>query len=223
MSITLIVMTDGRSGYLSRAIDSMHHLHGTITRRVLHDDTGDVDHRSDLRRTYPDWEIRGTVRRSGFAGAYGNAWEWLTHCDDSEFVFSTEDDFEFIRPVDLDAMCRVLADRAHLTQLALRRQSWNAEERDAGGIVERDPDAYTEVRHGAATWLEHRRFHTTNPSLMRRGFIAAHRWPQGQHSEGRFAVDLFRSDPAARAGYWGAKDSGIWCEHIGDIRAGYGY
>ena len=219
--ITLIVMTDGRSGYLAQAMDSMHHLRGDVTRRVLHDDTGDVEHRSHLRRHYPGWDVIGPPRRAGFGGAYQSAWEWLAHNDDNRFVFSTEEDFVFTRDVDLAAMADVLTARPYLSQLALRRQAWNPVEEAAGGVVEVNPDAYTEVTDGA-TWLEHRLFHTTNPSLMRREFVAAHPWPNVRQSEGIFAHGLF-TDPDIRAGYWGGFESGQWVEHIGEVRTGRGY
>lgn len=222
--ITLVVMTDGRLDYLARSLSTTDRLHGSIIRRVLHDDTGDDDYRDDLREQFPDWTVIGTPQRAGFAGAYRHAWAWLrTHDVNVPFVFTTEDDFRFTRDVDLTAMMRVLAPRLHLTQLALRRQPWNAKERAAGGIVESHPAAYTDCRDGDDQWLEHRLFHTTNPSLMRRDFIESRNWPDGENSEGRFGLSVFAADPSARAGFWGARGSGEWVEHIGGERRGHGY
>jgi hypothetical protein len=146
-------------------------------------------------------------------------------------VFSTEDDFLFARPVDLSAMGAVLDANPHLVQLALRRQPWNAEERSAGGIVEQHPEAYTEHRDSEGrAWLEHRLFMTTNPSLYRRS-LCAMGWPDVPRSEGQLTAYLLRHGvtttgmPAERVrfGFWGARDSGEWCEHIGHERVGTGY
>ena len=223
MSIVALVMTDGRSGYLSTAIDSMHYLSGDVTRRVLHDDTGDHDHRRDLTKEYPDWEVIGTPTRAGFGGAYRHAYQWLANYTTQPYIFSTEDDFEYIRDVDLDAMVQVLDTHRHLTQLALRRQPWNHDERAAGGIVEQRPRAYLDCRdYRGHHWLEHNLFHTTNPSLIRRSLIVDHEWPTVPHSEGVFSAGLF-ADRSARAAFWGQRDSGEWCRHIGDVRSGRGY
>ncbi len=217
--ITLVVMTDGRQNYLSRSLTTVNRLHGLITRRVLHDDTGDEDYRDELRDVmYPHWEVIGPPARSGFAGAYRSMWAWVRDHDTNPFVMTTEDDFRFTRDVDLAGMCAVLAAHPYLTQLALRRQPWNDIERAAGGIVESNPGAYTD-RGG---WLEHRLFHTTNPSLMRRDMFTDYEWPTGANSEGRFGINLF-TDPHIHAGFWGSRGSGEWVDHIGDERAGHGY
>lgn len=220
MTTTLMVMTDGRLDYLARSLTTVNRLHGDITRRVLHDDTGDDDYRDYLRDLYPDWEVIGTPQRAGFAGAYRSAWAQLAGtCD---YLLSTEDDFVFTRDVDLTAMAAVLADRhPHLAQLALRRQPWNDAEKAAGGIVEQSPDDYPEHRDEHGEWLEHRRFFTTNPSLIP-AWVLRRPWPTGPNSEGRFGVALF-TDPAKRAGFWGSKSSGEWVQHIGAERRGHGY
>lgn len=221
--IALLVMTDGRDGYLAQAMESMHYLTGGITRRVLHDDTGDIQHRQHLARAYPQWDVIGTPGRSGFGGAYRHAYDWLALHATEPYVFSTEDDFEFIRAVELDAMVTVLDTNRRLTQLALRRQPWNPQEQAAGGIVEQHPRDYLDCRdYRGNYWLEHRRFHTTNPSLLRRSLIREHPWPTVPHSEGVFSAAVF-ADHTARAGYWGRRDSGEWCRHIGDVRTGRGY
>lgn len=219
MTITLVVMTDGRLDYLGRSLTTTNRLHGPITRRVLHDDTGDDDYRDELRDLYPDWEVIGTPQRAGFGGAYRSMWSWVRTYDTNPFVFTTEDDFRFTRDVDLAAMATVLASHPYLSQLALRRQPWNDVERAAGGIVESNPDAYTD----RGTHLEHRLFHTTNPSLMRRDMFTDYDWPTGLHSEGRFGRALCDSDPHIHAGFWGSRNSGEWVEHIGAERRGNGY
>lgn len=219
--IAVVVMTDGRRDCIEQAIASMHHLHGPITRKLIHDDSGDSDYRGWLVATFPQFDLVATGNRSGFGGAYNNAWRHLARLPE-RFVFSTEDDFVFTRPVDLLAMADVLDENLCLHQLALRRQPWNPEERLAGGIVEQHPGDYRELfDHGHRHWLEHRRFFTTNPSLIRRS-LCEQGWPTDEHSEGVFSHRLF-VDPAARCGFWGSRDSGEWVEHIGHQRVGTGY
>lgn len=229
MSVLLLVMTDGRRDCIERAIPSLEqHLYGqnirsTITRRVIHDDSGDPDYRDWLVGKFDDYEvIWHPAGRQGFGGAYRNAWRFLTGAEEP-FVFSTEDDFVLNRAVNLDDLAFVLAVRPHLAQLALRRQPWNPDELQAGGVIEQHPDAYTDmVGYGGKKWLEHRLFFTTNPSLIRRR-LCSQGWPDTEHSEGHFSIDLFRQDPEATCGFWGARSDGPWVTHIGTERVGVGY
>lgn len=219
--ITVMVMTDGRRECIVPAIESLIRLQGPVSLRVIHDDSGDPDYRPWLLRTFPGWTIVSTGKRSGFGGAVRSARHWLTVHDSNPFTWWHEDDFVLTRDIDLPGMVQVLGERRHLTQLALRRQPWNAREREAGGVVEQYPDDFTEWSDGTYRWLEHRRWFTTNPALLPR-WIVGDVWPQGNDSEGRYGIGLFR-DPNLRSGYWGDYSSGEWCEHIGHERMGTGY
>ncbi len=224
--ITVLVMTDGRLDCLRQSLPSLQtYLHGPVTRWIVHDDTGDQQYHQLLDyHTGPAWELVTTDARSGFGGAYRHAYDWWLANDTNDYLWSHEDDFVLTRPVDLAAMVQVLAAHDYLTQLALRRQPWNPVEKAAGGIVESRPHDYTE-RHDVDghAWLEHRLFHTTNPSLVPRRLLEAHRWPTGPRSEGMFSRDVFDCHAEARAAYWGDRASGEWCKHVGHERVGRGY
>lgn len=220
--ITAVVLTDGRRECITRSVASLEHLRGPVSVRMIHDDSGDPAYAAWLWDRFPGWVVHSTPERSGFAGAVRSARQWLARYDRNPYVWWHEDDFVITRTVDLPAMCDVLSDDINLVQLALRRQPWNDSERAAGGIVEQHPDAYYEIRDSGRAWLEHRRFYTTNPHLTRRGVLTDTDWPTGAESEGRYGLALF-ANPRLRAGFWGARDSGEWCEHIGHTRAGTGY
>lgn len=159
-------------------------------------------------------EDRG--HRLGFAGAIQKGWSQVR----TDYVFHLEADFTFNRPVPVDDMISVLEARPYLVQMALLRQPWNERERAAGGIVQMDPELYSPASWNGYRWLEHRRNVTTNPCVWPRRVIDRG-WPQVKHSEGHFGIDLFASDPALRAAYWGAGEE--WVTHIGDVRSGRGY
>lgn len=220
--IALLVMTDGRRDCIAQTIPSaLYALHGPITRQIIHDDSGDPEYRAWLHEQFPGFEIIGG-KRSGFAGAYARAWQHLAAAVPEPWVFSTEDDFMFNRPVDLIDFINVLNQNPRLAQLALRRQAWGPEEEAVGGVVEKNPGAYVEmVDHAHRRWLEHRLFWTTNPSLHRT-LTCALGWPRKPQSEGLFTHRLLE-DPDLRFGYWGARDSSTWVTHIGHQRAGSGY
>ncbi|MBK6580439.1 MAG: hypothetical protein IPG17_30630 [Sandaracinaceae bacterium] len=139
--ITVLVMTDGRLDCLRQSLPSLQtHLHGPVTRWLIHDDTGDKQYHQLLDyHTGPTWELVTTEQRSGFGGAYRHAYDWWLANDTNDYLWSTEDDFVLTRPVDFAAMVQVLAAHDYLTQLALRRQPWNPVEKAAGGSWSPDP------------------------------------------------------------------------------------
>lgn len=222
--ITLVCITDGRWDCISRTIPSaLANLQGPITRRLIYDDSADALNRSKLHDAFPTFTVAHSAEgRLGFGGAIRFMWQHLAAWDENPFIFWLEDDFTFNRLVDLDAMMLVLNQRPHLVQLALRRQPWNAQEKEAGGVVELRPDTYTDCHDGAHDWLEHANFFTTNPSLFHRS-LCEKGWPSDPFSEGKFGAQLRESDPQTRFGFWGARDSGEWVEHIGRERVGIGY
>lgn len=232
VTVAALVMTDGRVDCLDRTLASFdQHVPRPIDYRYLWDDTGNDDHFNYLRLAYRHrgWvPVRGMVGKEGFGGAIRSAWQWLLDNTDADYIFHVEDDFLFEQPVPVDAIIKVLERRPYLAQMALRRQAVNADEIAAGGVVELNPDKFTEVRDGRQVWIEHRQFHTTNPSLFRRALLEVG-WPEGDHSEGVFTHRLLGggfddvSGDAVRFGYWGAKTSAPWIHHIGDQRVGHGY
>lgn len=234
--IALLVMTDGRA-YVHDTIRSAEEnlVGATISERWIHDDSGRPEHTARLRAAFPEYRVVATPGRSGFGGAIRSAWNMLRTDSTAPYVFHLEDDFTFVRPVQLADMIGVLQLAPELLQLALRRQPWNDQERAAGGIVEQHPDAYTECEHvitddgcteakWSASWLEHRLFFTTNPSIYHRELYRWNDWPTGANSEGRFSHQLLnRYGPRARFGFFGSRASGEWVHHIGAERVGTGY
>lgn len=231
MEIVCLVMTDGRLDCLDKTLASINEqVRGPISAKYLWDDTGNDDYFLYLTsyRRHGWTPLRGPVGREGFGGAIRRAWQWLADHTDTPFVFSSEDDFVYERRVDLRAMAEVLIVQPYLAQMALRRQPWNDAEIKAGGVVEANSKAFTEVGEGRIHWLEHREFWTTNASLFRRQLLDVG-WPEGEHSEGAFTHQLLGagfdgvSGDRLRFGYWGKRDTPPWITHIGATRVGTGY
>ena len=215
--VLLVYVTNGRAECLSRAVTSFtERVDGPVMRRVIVDDSGDPDYQAWIRYTFPDHELMCTKGRTGFDGAYRKVWGLVVWYG-LPWAFVIEDDFTAERTIDLRAMQATMLADPNLVQMALRRQAWFPGEIKAGGVIELNPDGYTDT----VTHLEHREFVTTNPALWSRDFVVHNPWPTGPHSESRFAQQAFK-DPDARAGYWGQRTDAPWVIHDGE-RQGTGY
>lgn len=223
--VALVVLTNGRDEYLQQTLESARRrLAGLITKRLILDDSGDPDHSMNLARLYPQFQVLGSGNESrGFGGACAVLWSYVQKLTVEPYVFWLEDDFTFNDVVYLDALADVLEVNPQLSQLALRRQAWNPQERAVGGVIELDPSSYEDRVSGKRRyhWLEHRNFWTTNPSLIPRRTFNQFNWPVVDHSEGVF-TQLVR-DAGQTFGYWGTRASGSWVTHIGHERTGTGY
>jgi hypothetical protein len=227
--ITLLVMTDGRREYLAQTLASFDHfVTGKITRRVIHDDSGDPEYKDWLRYEYGAWDsdIIDSDERLGYSRAVQRAWQYLEG-DTNRFTFHLEDDFMFNRPVDLDELVEFLDQKWWLAQIALRRGAWGREQR---GFVEDSPSAYKQCLDGEHAWLEHRLYYTMTPHLYR-SRLRKVGWPDGIGSEIHFKDKLLQeglpwnvSGTNVRFGFWGGIEDGANAvTHIGYERLGHGY
>lgn len=221
--VALVVLTDGRDCVYRSVPSALHALRGPVTNLVMFDDSGDEEHRQELRREFPNFTHVNFGPRRGYGTVMHHAWQWITDHVTERWVFWLEDDFTFNRDVPLDDMAAVLDTNPHLVQMALRRQPWNETELAAGGIVEALPQAYTDHHddHGRH-WLEHRQFWTSNPSLFRTD-ICELGWPDVPLSEAAFAAKILDDHPERRCAFYGPRHDTPWVEHVGYQRAGTGY
>lgn len=202
MTVCLLLIGDGREDYHERSYAS---LMDAIDRRVI-DDVVPVD---------------DSEHRLGFCGAIQAGWDRALQLG-ADYIVHVELDFIFNAPVPLDRMIAVLERHPELAQLVLKRQPWNEQEHEAGGIVEQHPDDYLDRQDdGGDVWTEHRRFWSTNPCLYSTHWCRLG-WPQEPRSEGVFTHRLL-ADPLLRFAFWGAKTAAPLVEHIGDERLGKGY
>lgn len=231
MSVLVLVFDDGRLDYLERTVESFReHVQGDEFHLIVHQD--EPADQARTRALLPDCEVIGGDQRSGFAGAIRRAWAHAAQpqFDRFDFVFHLEGDFTFNRKVNVQLLQITLDSHPELAQMAFRRQPWNQAERDAGGVVELNPQAFKQITNAFGwSWLHHRLFFTTNPSLYRRDLLSA-RWPSQAKSEGLFTAKLRDRGlpwgvpgPMVEFGYWGHRDDPPWVEHIGHVRAGSGY
>ncbi len=225
-SVTVVVHTGGsdeawteRSAYLRQSLASLNeNVTGPIVQRVIYSDWG-PEHRDELDAiaTEHGYYVAGDGHH-GYTGSMRRMWTYLAKRAKGQFVFATEDDFTYPRPVALEPMIETLRDNPKLAQIALLRDAFYQDEKETGGILGWPEPAFTKVGQNGTSRLEHRLFWTANPSLFRRSITAAP-WPLGKHSETLFGKSLLSA--GYRFSFWG--DHEELTRHIGQVRAGSGY
>lgn len=160
--IALVVITDGRIDYLRQTIASAAANLPEIGLRILIDDSGDPDHAEALADEWPWWYRVSNPRRRGFGQTVRVAWESALSLK-PDHIFHLEEDFTFNGPVDIDALIGTLDENPQLSQVALKRQPVNDQERAAGGFMETWPADKAWQKDG---FVEHWVNFTTNPCLI---------------------------------------------------------
>lgn len=242
----LVVLTHGPDPEpLRRTLTAFHqHVRPLPTEGVVYcDGEAPIKRASDeafLRNDWTDWAVASlSPEPLGFCPITRDAWRSASGLAQAEdrvgfgpgdhpHVFWLEHDFEITRDVDLAPIAHTLDEYPWLAQMALMRDAVNEQEKAAGGLYESRPGQYqhrlTAITDGNPgvrywPWRSHSAYLTTNPSMMRRDFMAAHPWPSYESEcEGRFGIDLIRD--GFRFGVWGEGEP--WCSHIG-TRTGTGY
>lgn len=213
MRYTLAVLTHGQSTTLDRAMESFwENVSPWPSEKIcVRDGNGRLPGIGD---DHEPWRGVVLVPQQGFCAATRALWRACVTMG-TEYVFWLEHDFVFTRALDLRELADVLDDHPTLSQMHLIREPVNDRERKAGGIVPMQRADY-EQHDG---WMEHRLYHTTNPSLMRRDFMRDNPWPDyDSECEGKFSWDLRAL--GFSTGAWGEGEP--WVEHIGE-RDGFGY
>ncbi len=217
-SIVAVVLTAGRDEYLARTLASFEEMvGGNIERRIIFDDTGDREHRADLEAKHSRYEVLpATLEGRNHPAAIDAVFATLALYQ-QDYVFWLEEDFTFNHSVDLDDLAATMDAEPNLCQLQLLRQPWFKGELAAGGVIERDPDAYTRVASPHGDRVEHRLWWTWNPSLFRREEIVDRDYPRSGRHEWDFGRALLSEDPERFFAFAG--DGSPWVTHIGEVRA----
>lgn len=224
LKLSLIVITDGRQDCLEQVLTSAYNRLGfdNFNQLLIINDDQTNKYQAWLAENYGSlFQVHQNKPKKGFGGAIQEAWKLIN--PDTDFVFHLEEDFLFNDSVPLGNMISVLNEYPDITQIVLKRQSVIKEESDYGGIVEKNPNAYTELTTPYGTLSTHREFYSTNPCLYRRSLLDVG-WPDEQPSELRMTERLLEN-PDNKFAFWGKKFDPPFVEHIGHSRPeeGFGY
>ncbi len=202
MTVTKLIITDGRWDYLKRTVDS-----AATNVRYPFDDAVIVND-SGLAFPFDDWNayrIINNPHRLGLAGAIQAGWDVC----DTDYIFHLEDDFLFNQPVDLTDLIGLLEDDPLLAQVCFKRNAapvpW---EQMFGGFIEANPDRYDD----SPGYTVHRECFSFNPCVYPRRI-----------TDGGAGLESDVTERLLAAGYhfgiWGKKFDDPIVHHIGDVRS----
>lgn len=211
-------VADERIGYLERSLASLdERISGNVIRKVIYSDWDDEFRpRLDAIASRYGFYVVGSGHH-GYTGAVRLLWAYIGKRVAEPFVFLTEDDFEYLRPFDVDDLTETLRRHSPLRQLALLREPAYPREREPGDHILGWPRDSFDARdqEGPTARLEHRLFWTMNPSVFPKD-VTRTPWPMTKSSERAFG-DVILRDPRARFAFAG--DGTPWVRHIGETRA----
>lgn len=221
-NVSLVIITDGRLEYLEQTLMSLSNnvKYPYFEKLIINDCEDEVFKKSVgyLSEFYGLKPIHHEKKR-GFAGSYDTAFKNVSR--ETNFVFFSEDDFTFNEEIEIGRMIFILNYNRNLVQCCLKRQPWNEQEKEAGGIIEQLPELYDERSVADVKWTEHRLFYSTNPNLTP-FWVIEKGWPLLPKSEEEFSKKLF-SNPNLRSCFYGGKFESPTVTHIGFNRSGFNY
>jgi hypothetical protein len=142
-TVTVVVTSGGteetwpeRSAYLRASLASLtEQVTGPIVQRVVYSDWPEVlqPELEAIAGEFGFYVVGG--QHVGYTEMRQRLWKYLARRAQGTYIFSTEDDFAFTRPVDLQPMIDTLALEPHIVQVALLRDACYEDERQTGGIL----------------------------------------------------------------------------------------
>lgn len=209
----------GRQDELLATIESFdEHVRGVVRSLNLIDDSGDPTYGRWLDRTFG---ARAVIvhheRNLGYRRMMQRTWRHIANTQGAPYVFWSEDDFRFDRDFDLDDLAAILDNDRHLAQVVLLRAPYYHRELQAGSIPAEHPESYTRREAGGLVYLEHSRFFSCNPSLMRRELFSRASWPErGAGSDSEALMGPRLTELGYRFAFAGEGEP--WISHIGKER-----
>lgn len=170
----------GRADEIKETVQSFEErVHGTIHSLTIVDDSGDRDYGRWLEKEFSNRAlIIHHGQNLGYRRMMEQTWKHIARTEGAPYIFWSEDDFSFERDIQLDDLASVLEHDHKLAQVVLLREAFYPRELEAGSIPNEHPESYTRREANGLPYLEHTRFFSCNPSLMRRELFTSAAWPE---------------------------------------------
>ena len=168
-----VVITDGRSEFLQRTLDSLFTNVRGLGRGVMVDDSGDLVYAGWLEAKYgQQFRFIHHVTRQGLAAGIRDGWAEALVNPLVEAIWHQEDDYVIPAKIDLESFAAVMQRTPDLAELTLKRDPYSSQEHVAGGYMQVCPSDYEDVTLlNGFTYVKHDQLFFFQPSLIPRRVV----------------------------------------------------
>jgi hypothetical protein len=216
MKICVIILTDGRNDYLERTLESLstqvNFPEGAEIYKLMVDDWPEERDSKLLKKLAKKYKIDKVVLNEeniGIDKTVQKAWSLIPA--DIDYIWHQENDFEYLKPVNVAQMIQVL-DSPSIVQVALVRQPWFEDEKDAGSLLKTRAGRFRQASVSNIDVVIHRDHFTHNPSIYKRHWIEQ----LPGYTEYAFKDHLLRKNGVLYFSYLGKLDDPYTILHIGE-------
>lgn len=216
MKICIIILTDGRNDYLARTLESLDSKvvfpEGAEVYKVMVDDWPAERDLKTLKKLVKKYSIDKLVLNAenlGIDKTVQKAWSLLPV--DTEYVWHQENDFEYLEEIKVLPMIKIL-ENPTIVQVALVRQPWFDDEKDAGSLLKTRPGRFRQASVSNIDVVIHRDHFTHNPSIYKS------KWTEQLegYTEYKFKDHLLEKNGVLYFSYLGKLEDAHKIVHIGE-------
>ena len=211
--VDLVVVTDGRTPYLQRCIESLQRVgFGSFNKVIVVDDSASPQHGAKVDEWFAGSDIVHHPEKRGMAQAVRSGWDRI----EADYAFHLEEDFVLLRELPaMKEVLPVLEAHKHLANMGFKRKPWWGREVELDDQLAAICEQSTRVQ-SHESWTQHDHIYSLNPHLVPRR-IFKWGWPDG--NEAGQTVRLLDETEPYTFGMWGHVGDAPYFEHIGVQRS----
>lgn len=216
MKICIIILTDGRNDYLARTLESLEtnvvFPQDASIYKILVDDWPVDREEKVIKKLAKKYKVDKVVLNDeniGIDKTVQKAWSLIP--EGTDYIWHQENDFEYLNPVNVSEMIQVL-ENPTIVQVALVRQPWFADEKDAGSLLKTRPARFRQASVSNIDVVIHRDHFTHNPSIYKAKWIEQ----MEGYSEYKFKDLLLSKNGVLYFAYLGKLEDSHTILHIGE-------
>jgi hypothetical protein len=216
MKICIIILTDGRNDYLAKTLESLESNvvfpeDAEVYKIMVDDWPADRDLKTlkKLAKKYGIDKLVLNEENTGIDKTVQKAWSLVP--DNTDYIWHQENDFEYLQKVDVSQMISVL-NNPTIVQVALVRQPWFEDEKDAGSLLKTRPVRFRQASVSNIDVVIHRDHFTHNPSIYKAKWIEQ---LEG-YTEYKFKDHLLAKNGVLYFSYLGKLEDSHTILHIGE-------
>lgn len=216
MKFCVIIINDGRNDYFEQTMKSFKENvffpEGSKIHKILIDDWPADRDEAAIKKLAKKYKIDQVVLNEenlGVNKTVKKAWSLIP--EDVDYIWHQENDFVYIKPVQIEILMKVL-ENPIIIQCALVRQAWFQDELEAGSLMNTRPERWKVANVSGIDIVVHKDHFTFNPSLYKRKWLIDID-PFGEYDLRNYYMG---KNPGLYFSYLGKKEDDHRILHIGE-------